>query len=340
MAAAQIRMKALVVSRLMIGDIPNWVAFEKERDTALRIANRRTARSVSSQIGRDYRGLWTEVKKFIDKNFVGCDQEQLAMLCDEIKSGSGLSLRLDEFESKFFQLAESVKNSVPFYAHIHISTYGLQFEFPEHHFLRDIETALPELLDTQFRLATFSDPESDSRRDRALIGGLVAKEKFLSRSIISATFSLAEAFLSGLFFTALHTKWVGRRPCDEDFLAYAATRESAPLRDRLDRVIRFVSAGAETVDEVPFKGFIESGKRYRDAIHHTTPFQRKDVEPGGRLTTLYEVDADVAIRSVVLSVEMLRKISQWSNSDFQATAIAIRYDKLIQQALAGEKGVW
>lgn len=41
MTAAQIRMKALVASRLMIGDIPNWAAFEKERDTAGMIANRR-----------------------------------------------------------------------------------------------------------------------------------------------------------------------------------------------------------------------------------------------------------------------------------------------------------
>jgi hypothetical protein len=48
MAAAQIRMKALVVSRLMMGDLPNWAAFEKERNTAGMIANRRTARSVSS----------------------------------------------------------------------------------------------------------------------------------------------------------------------------------------------------------------------------------------------------------------------------------------------------
>ena len=117
-----------------------------------------------------------------------------------MKSGSGLSLRLDEFEGKFFPLAEAVKRRVPAYAHVHISTYGLQFEFPEHHFLRDIETSLPELLDMRSRLAAFTGPEFDSRRDRDLVGGLVAKEKFLSRSVISATFSLAEAFLSGLFF--------------------------------------------------------------------------------------------------------------------------------------------
>jgi hypothetical protein len=206
MVAAQTKMKALVASRLLMGDITNWTIFENERKTAGLIANRRTARSVSSQIGRGYRELSTEIQNFIDENFNHCGYDHLARLCDEVKPGSGLSLRLDEFESKFFPLAESVKRRVPVYAHVHISTYGLQFEFPEHRFLRDVETSLPGLLDARSRLATFTGPEFDSRRDRDLVAGLVAKEKFLSRSIISATFSLAEAFLSGLFFTAVHSK--------------------------------------------------------------------------------------------------------------------------------------
>ncbi|MGC8536866.1 MAG: hypothetical protein ACP5QR_15260 [Rhizomicrobium sp.] len=119
-------------------------------------------------------------------------------------------------------------------------------------------------------MSTFTGPEFDSRRDRDVVGGLVAKEKFLSRSIISATFSLAEAFLSGLFFTAVHSKCVGDLPCDEEFLRYAATKESAPLRDRLDRVVRFTSGGMESGENEPFKTFIETGKRYRDAIHRVS----------------------------------------------------------------------
>lgn len=63
MAAAQTRMKALVASRLMMGDLPNWAAFERERSTAGMIANRRTARSVSSQIRRGYRELSTETHR-------------------------------------------------------------------------------------------------------------------------------------------------------------------------------------------------------------------------------------------------------------------------------------
>ena len=178
------------------------------------------------------------MQKFIQQNFVHCQYHDLARLCDEVKSGSGLSIRLDEFEKTFFPLADLVKRRFPFYAHVSISTYGLRFEFPEHHFLRDIETSLLELLDTLARLAPFVRPTSGARRDSDVVAGLVSREKFLSRSIVSATFSLVEAFLSGLFFTAVHTKSLGSLACNEDFLNYAATKESAPLKNRLDRVVQ------------------------------------------------------------------------------------------------------
>jgi hypothetical protein len=166
------------------------------------------------------------VQKFIQENFAHCECRDLARLCDEVKPGSGLSIRLDEFEKTFFPLADSVKRRFPFYAHVSISTYGLRFEFPEHHFLRDIETSLPELLDTLARLTPFMKPTSGTRRDSNVVAGLLSREKFLSRSIVSATFSLVEGFLSGLFFTAVHTKSLGSLACDEDFLNYAAKKEA------------------------------------------------------------------------------------------------------------------
>ena len=92
MVNAQAKLKALVVSRLMLGDIPDWDSFEKERSTAGKIVNRRAARSVSSQIGRSYRDLSTEMDQFIVSNFSRCDHDDLARLCDGVESGSGLYL--------------------------------------------------------------------------------------------------------------------------------------------------------------------------------------------------------------------------------------------------------
>lgn len=335
MVSAQIKMKALVVSRLLMGDITNWAAFEDQRRRANQITNRQAARRASSQMGRGYSELSAKIQDFIDENFIGCKHSDLARLCDEVKPGMGLSLRLSEFEKRFFSLAEAVKAPFPFYAHVHVSTYGLRFEFPEHHFLRDIESSLPELLETRLHLARFARPEFDPKRERDLVARFVAKERFLSRSIISATFSLAEAFLSGLFFTAIHTKSVGRLACNEEFLKFATTKESAPLKCRLDRIVRFASNGVEKGNDEPFETFIEVGKRYRDAIHHTTPFQRKDIEPGRRLTALYEINGEIALRCIALACDTVLRISQWINPGSGRTDIAVRCGELIEKTDAG-----
>jgi hypothetical protein len=318
---AQTRMKALVVSRLLLGDINDWDTFERERDIAGKIANRRTARSVSSQIGRNYRALSVETQKFIDNNFKGCDYDGLARLCDAVKSGIGLYLRLDEFEKSFFSLAEPVKRRVPFYAHVSISTYGLQFEYPEHHFISDIAAAFEDLKETRQRIDELGVTDANMKRKRDYIGPLVGREKFISRSMVSASFSLVEAFLSGLFFTALNVNALGKLACDEELLKYAKNKESAALKDRLDRIVKFASSGNADGRSEPFKAFIEVGKRYRDAIHHTTPFERKDFEAGQRLLALYEVKADVALLCAILSFGSVLVISHWLFGDDDVSAI-------------------
>jgi hypothetical protein len=333
-ANAQIKMKALVVSRLLLGDFADWQTFENERGTASKILNRTIARNVSSQIGRTYRDLSIETRKFIEQNFVGCEYRDLAHLCDEVRPGIGLSMRLDEFERAFFPLADSVKQRFPFYAQVNISTYGLRFEFPEHHFLRDIEVSLPELLDIQSSMEPFKKSAASARLDHELIGRLVAREKFISRSIVSAAFSLVEAFLSGLFFTAVQTQSFGSLGCDEEFLRYAATKESAALADRLGRIVQFASRGAGSGTDEPFGTFIKVGKRYRDAIHHTTPFQRKDIEAGGRLIALYEIGGDIALLCILLSCETVLKVCHWAYGAADTTDIASRCSALLQTVKA------
>ena len=293
---APTKMKALVASRLLLGDMGDWKTFERERDLAGKVANRRAARSVGSQIGRSYRELSTETKKFIAKNFDRCDYNDLARLCDAVKHGIGVYLRLDEFEKSFFALAEPVKHRFPFYAHISISTYGLQFEFPEHHFMSDIDAAFEDLKETRQRIVALGVTDANLKSKRDHIAPLISREKFISRSMVSASFSLVEAFLSGLFFTALNTNSLGALPCDEDLLRYAKNKESAALKDRVDRIIRFASSGKMDGQSEPFRSFIDIGKRYRDAIHHTTPFSRKELDAGERLLALYEVNLEVALQ--------------------------------------------
>ncbi len=142
--------------------------------------------------------------------------------------------------------------------------------------------------------------------------------------MVSASFSLIEAFLSGLFFTALATRSLGRLACDEPLLTYARNKESAALKDRVDRIVKFASSGTANGQSDPFRSLIEVGKRYRDAIHHTTPFERKNLEAGQRLLELYEIKADVGVLCTLLSLESVLTISDWIYGDKDASEITER----------------
>jgi hypothetical protein len=316
---AQARMKALVAARLLMGDFDDWNAFERERTAATAIENRRMARSASAQISRSYRDLAHETEKFISQNFENCTTAKLADLCERIVPWQGIYLPLAEFEKLFFEITKRVKDRVPTYAHVSVTPYGLQFEFPEHHFIRDLSAALTDLDETLSRIDKFKRSAKIDKEYRPEISDLVAQQKFLCRSIISAAFSLVEAFVSGLFFTAVHTKLVGVTQCSEDFVKYAASKDSASLKERIDRILReFLTAGTSSKSE-PFSSFLDVAKKYRDAIHHTTPFARGShaLVAGQRLLVLYEIDDKVALQCLQNSLDTLLTIAKavWQSGD-------------------------
>jgi hypothetical protein len=323
--SAQAKLKAVVVARLLMGDFDSWEIFARERATTDQIRNRQVARSVAAQIGKSYKGLSGETQKFISANFERCDYSDLAKLCDAVRVGHGVYQRMDDFEREFFPLAERIRDRAPFHAHVSISIWGLQFEFPEHHFLRDLEIGLASLREIELCLDKFQKLEVEPKLHREEVADLVGRERFLSRSVVSAAFSLVEAYLCGLFLVAAHTRTIGMLKCDEIFQKYVKDNEErAPLKGRLDQMVRFVSKGHKCGRDEPFKSFIEVGKRYRDAIHHTTPFGRKDIEPGGRMVSLYEINSDLALKCAQLSSETVLTISRWAYGDPDATTIGAR----------------
>jgi hypothetical protein len=95
------------------------------------------------------------------------------------------------------------------------------------------------------------------------------------------------------FFTALSTNALGNLLCDEELLRFVKNKEKgATLKDRIDRIVMFASSGEADGRSDPFRTLIEVGKLYRDAIHRTTPFGRKDVDAGERLLALYKVKSE------------------------------------------------
>ncbi len=247
-------------------------------------------------------------------------------------------MRLNDFEDTFFPLASRIKREFPLYAHVSISIYGLQFEFPEHHFLRDLRSALKYLEMAKSHIAPFRQGHLNPKTQRDEIAEHISQRNFLSRSIISAAFSLVESFVSGLFFTAIDTNSIGTLQCGEEFLSFAQKKESAALKDRLDQLVRFASEGRLTGEAEPFRSFIDIGKPYRDAIHHTTPFGRKNIEPGMRLTTLYAIDDEIALQCALFSLDSVLDISRLVFENPDTTAIGMECGRLKQKTLDLQSG--
>lgn len=305
---AQIKMKALVAARLLMGDLNDWNQFKEERETANKIINRRLARSVSSQIGHGYGKLSSSIENFMIKHFSDCSFANLAQLCDTIVPGCGMNLRLDEFERVHFRLNDTVKSKYPFYTHMRISCSGLQFEFPEHHFLNDIEVGFIYLKNILEDIIKLKITDSNLKEHKSVVSPLISREKFISRSLISASFSLVESYVSGIFYTVVNVGRIGITECDPEFINFAKNKESGPLKDRLGRIAKFASNGTLNSESEPFDSFIKIAKRYRDAIHHTTPFGRKDIEIGERLETLYEIDGELAILFSLFALDTVLKL--------------------------------
>ena len=326
----QQRMKALVVGRLMLGDFDSWEQYQEQLNIVHTIQNRRTARALLSQIGKKYKTTRDATARFIEDYFVGISEAEFAKLSEHIVLGSGLSLRLSDFESAHFELAQSLKRRFPPHCHLLISIWGLQFEYPEMHFLNDIEAGIKQLDKISLELLPFGLGHKNPKHQRPEVAHLISLQKLLSRSLVSASFSLLEAQLSGMFFAATKDGKMGSLIVSDDFRKFAETKESAPLKARLERALAETISCDEGLHNFdPFKAFLETGKRYRDAIHHTSPFERKDIEAGGRLTALYELNSEIALTCAEQALYIVSFLDRWMWQDTIETDVMVRCKALL-----------
>lgn len=72
-----------------------------------------------------------------------------------------------------------------------------------------------------------------------------------------------------------------------------------------------ISSGRNSARDEPYKSFLGVCKAYRDAIHHTTPFERKAqaLAAGGRPLKLYGIDSRVALQCVEAAADTILAIN-------------------------------
>lgn len=332
-ATASIKLKAMVTSRLLMGHFDAWTTFAREMEVANQIHNGRMARSVSAQIGRRYGELRGETTKFMVSNFHNCSFDEMARLGDSALQGQGVYLPLDQFEREFFRIAESVKRVVPIYAHVSVSTFGLQFEFPEIHFLNDIQSCIDNIESNEDAVQKLRSEKTLKLGLRDIAHNVVAHRRFLCRSLVSASYSLVEAFMSGIFFSSLKTGIFNGKACEPDLTQFFNTQESAPLKLRLARIAAEISP--EAIGELPLilRSFLEDDKPYRDAIHHTTPFARPQQGrlPGARLLDLYQIDENIALRCTANSLDIVLMITRAIEGNEDESTVVRKCTKLRQR---------
>jgi hypothetical protein len=103
-------------------------------------------------------------------------------------------------------------------------------------------------------------------------------------------------------------------------------KKQKPLRERLTKLSFTMSDGQ--LPPSTFDEFIEVGKRLRDAIHHTSPFERKGVLPGQRLLDVYRVKTDAAVQVALLGIDAVVKLSTWIAAGTPRTETADRCEAL------------
>jgi len=82
-----------------------------------------------------------EVAKFCRNNFENVEPEDLARLYEPIfEHKCEWYIPLTDFIRDFGKFKDKVLKGAPPHATVRISPWGLQFDYPEHHLMRDLET--------------------------------------------------------------------------------------------------------------------------------------------------------------------------------------------------------
>jgi len=291
---ASIKLRALVCARLMIGDFHNWVSFSSERSRASEILNRRVARHVFSQLPISYRETQARLSEFIHSNFVNCTAEQLAKICDSVQpSEGGLNIGIIEFERNFVQIDDHVEISCPFHSNVSISLWGLKFEFPEHHFLNDLEWSLTETVQAERDANELLTSVVSVKDAPAKAAAIATAQKAASRSTISVCYNLLEAYINGVFFQITEQGYAGLHLCSAEQRTYAQRNKTASFADRVEKLCEIIKA-FDIIDSADYVA-LRDGKFVRDAIHHTSPFgwttrnAQTSYAAGARLGALYSI---------------------------------------------------
>lgn len=295
------------VGQLFLGKFNKWDDFFDGITIDLLNLPRKKLKSGS----RDVKSrLSKETKKFFEKNFNNSSFEKIHSLCHEIAKNHGFEIPLKEFEDKYFSIRTNVLKGTPRHATVAISLWGLNFQFPEDEFVKDITQSINLLETVSKELANFKTSDFGDIRDKQKqVSDLCRTKNFCCRSCILSCFNLVEAYLNGIAW-----EYVENNPCLEGL---SKTKEKlikdtsqASLRDKIVKYPNIISGRSLWEENHPHvKKFLGINKPFRDSLVHPSPFSVPEKFGGyDKLKILYRLDLKEAKETVETTFSIISKI--------------------------------
>lgn len=293
----------------MLGEFHEWESFSKAG--SMPPGSRRLRRA---QGRHDRATLRPEIDSFCRKNFNGMSIQALSCLFERIQEGLGIRMPLVDFEAEFAPFRAPTIGSTPRHATVSISLWGLQFEFPEDHFAKDIRHAYTIADDTSAelrRLKSLTQQAARKRKDE--ISKLIQNNNFAKRVIVVQSICLIECYLNGLAWDYL------QRHSNLSSLSKNSRKlledRNANFRDKLlkyQEIIFNESIIGENSEIIIF--ILGVMKPFRDAMMHPSPFSHPS-DFGGitKLDRIYNLSDDDARRAAKTAFEFVSRFEQKRN---------------------------
>lgn len=303
--------KAAAVGYLMLGKFKfsGWGDFLKNTDASELIKLPRRNLKGGAEDVRER--LLPEIEGFCRNNFQGMSTDVLASLHDAIKPTipHGFRLPLAEFQKKYAAPKAETLKDVPLHATVSISLWGLQFEFPEDHFMKDIEVALDGANAAHKIVEDIGASNVVKTREKELAGAL-RREKAACRAGLVACFSLVEAYLNGLAWRFCHNEPQRLAQLSQNQQKLIMDSSEATLRNKLLKYPEIIM-GSPLWDEKDdaVDSFLSLLKPFRDSLCHPSPFEAPQKFGGyDKLSMVYGLTRDTFAVGAMVTMTLVDRI--------------------------------
>ena len=303
--------RAAAVGQLMLGELDNpmeSILVDQYLDMP--------RKELKLELNSIKKHLCGEIDKFCRKNFKNLKPEDLAKLYEPLfERKSVWYLPLTDFIKYYGEIKSNVLKGAPLHTTIHISPWGLQLDFPELHFMKDLAVSFNEAIFieehrlTDYRVKNLN--ELKDQKTRGEIATLLRRSAVSQRTCLLSSFNLIEAYINGLAWDYVQTHDIS---CLSGKNQAILIESDKPINiiDKLIKIPRLVSekeSGPLHQTREPLKLFIEYIKPYRDAIVHASPFAAP-MRFGGydKLSKLYDLNLSTIRRSIDITFDVITEI--------------------------------